>query len=789
MVVRAVVLAALIAGTAPAALGPTVASAAPGPVSAALPRGGAPRSLLRADLTGAAARTDVLVPAAANTYVVNSTGNGDDSSSADGVCNDGTGHCTLRAAITQADASSGSDEIDFSIGTGSQTIQVPGGVALPPLTDTITIDATTQPGYSSTTGHPVITIDGLGQGAAYTVSGLRLQGTADTVLGLDVIRFTQDGILATGAGAVVAGCYVGVDHTGLLDRGNLADGVDLGGNNGTVTATSAGVLNVISGNGFDGVATGGLTTGNVVAGALIGLTADGAGTQHNDDGVVLGGSDNTLGAPTETTVISGNFESGVDVQYTNDTVQDVLVGTNAFGSARLPNGIGVQFEPDAAGSSLTASLVSGNAGSGVVTAAGTNVYYNFIGTDLAGTAAIGNGTGVSAQGSGFNASVYSNVISGNDIGVEDGTGSDSVQLNLIGTDVGGTNALPNGVGAYLYGSGENHFDNNVVAHNTADGVQLGGDSHHVDGNTITDNGGAGIVVNGDGFAFIGTDQGNTISSNGGAGVAVVSGQNTTIAANSIHDNGGLGIDLGADGVTPNDTGDADTGPNGLQNFPVLTSAHVSFRSTTVKGTLNSAASTTYRLDFYASPSCDSPGNGEGATWLGTTTAVTDGAGDLSFTYVSRTLTPPRTVITATATDPDGSTSELSGCRTVTGANADLKIGLDQESSTVAPGDPAFYRITVTNAGPAISSGVVVTDTLSTAATFSSVTPSQGTCSAPTTVRVTCSLGAMARNASASVQIVVEYPHSGPARHTARASSLTYDPNLADDTATIRTRVA
>ena len=62
----------------------------------------------------------------------------------------------------------------------------------------------------------------------------------------------------------------------------------------------------------------------------------------------------------------------------------------------------------------------------------------------------------------------------------------------------------------------------------------------------------------------------------------------------------LAIDLGGDGITPNDLGDLDDGPNGLQNYPVLTSAITTDGTTTVTGTLNSLANTSFRIEIYAS---------------------------------------------------------------------------------------------------------------------------------------------------------------------------------------------
>lgn len=81
---------------------------------------------------------------AATVFTVNSVGDGADSNTADGVCNDGAGNCTLRAALEQANAVPGTDTINFQIGTGVQTIVL--NAVLPDVSDPINIDGTTQPG-------------------------------------------------------------------------------------------------------------------------------------------------------------------------------------------------------------------------------------------------------------------------------------------------------------------------------------------------------------------------------------------------------------------------------------------------------------------------------------------------------------------------------------------------------------------------------------------------------------------------------------------------------------------
>ena len=136
-----------------------------------------------------------------------------------------------------------------------------------------------------------------------------------------------------------------------------------------------------------------------------------------------------------------------------------------------------------------------------------------------------------------------------------------------------------------------------------------------------------------------------------------------IQRNSIYDNTGLGVDLRGDGVTPNDPGDADAGPNDLQNFPVLGSALVTGGTTTVSGSLDSTADTTFVIDFYASALCDPSGNGEGQTWFGSVTATTDASGSVSFSPTFGVTLTDGNAVTALATSPGNSTSEFSACVT------------------------------------------------------------------------------------------------------------------------------
>jgi hypothetical protein len=111
-------------------------------------------------------------------------------------------------------------------------------------------------------------------------------------------------------------------------------------------------------------------------------------------------------------------------------------------------------------------------------------------------------------------------------------------------------------------------------------------------------------------------------------------------------------------VTPNDNLDPDAGANDLQNFPVLTQAasDVGF----IYGKLNSKPNATYTLQFFASPSVDPSGFGEGKVFLGSMTVTTNAGGDVTFTSPSffRAFATGDW-ISATATDAANNTSEFS----------------------------------------------------------------------------------------------------------------------------------
>jgi len=267
-------------------------------------------------------------------------------------------------------------------------------------------------------------------------------------------------------------------------------------------------------------------------------------------------------------VISGNNKSGIYLRSDNNTIQGNYVGTNGSGTAGLGNGF-----------------------------SGIHIYSdnNIVGSPGAGNLISGNGSkGLSIDSSDFN-------------------GNNLVQGNLIGTDITGTNPIPNmGAGIYCIEGGGSTYgglgagEGNISAYNLYTGIDAEGDNQLILGNVVHDNGGSGLDFNG----------------------------NTIASQNSIYDNGNLGIRY---------SGGNDTNP------PVL------FNTNWISG---SACANCIVEIFLADP--DPTGAGEGKEYLGSVTTSSNGDFNMplpnGFPFCGK--------VTATATDSDPRTSEFSDNVTV-----------------------------------------------------------------------------------------------------------------------------
>ena len=257
---------------------------------------------------------------------------------------------------------------------------------------------------------------------------------------------------------------------------------------------------------------------------------------------------------------------------------------------------------------------------------------------------------------------------------------DVIQGNYIGTNAAGTSAIANGgrgiriksanvtVGGSTAGAG------NLISGNNNDGILLSSDSDGTviqgnnigttaDGTGTIQNNGDGIQVQANGITIGGSNagEGNLIAGNRDNGILVSSnGGELQILGNSIADNGDIGIDLGNDGVTANDTDDSDTGINTLQNFPVFDFAERVSGDLIVSGSLNSIASTTFRVEFFLNDSLDATGYGEGETYLGSQNITTNASNTAEFTVNLGAVASLGQFVTATATNlTTNETSEFS----------------------------------------------------------------------------------------------------------------------------------
>jgi parallel beta-helix repeat protein len=521
----------------------------------------------------------------------------------------------------------------------------------------------------------------------------------------------------------------GINISGLGSDGNLVTENTIAFNRSNGILISGGAsnnnidnFNVMSGNRANGIVISGAgTSGNTVRNNRIGLNFGGTTAVANGtDGVLINGgaSGNTIGGPNaaDANFISGNTRFGINISGTGtsgNTVQGNFIGTDLAGAVAVGNrSSGVQVGGGASGNTIGGSaagernLISGNKAHGlVITGAGTSgntAQGNLIGTNLAGTAALGNkldGIVVSGKaalntiggaGAGEGNTISGNLRNGVNISGA-ATSGNSLIGNTIGLDLPGTAALANKSNGVQIASGAhgNTLSGNTISGNTRVGVLISGaNGTIVQGNKIgTDEAGAAPFANGSHGVFItnkaagsfigGTlpGDGNTIANNAGTGVLigsdpsagfrVLAGVGNAVLGNSITANGQRGIDLGPrSGPLPNDNRDPDRGPNNLQNSPTVTAATIIVgTSITFSVQLSSLPNTTFRIELFASATAD----GEGQEFIGAIDVTTDASG-LATGSDTIPYTPAVFLasITATATNlTTNDTSEFSPVFTAT----------------------------------------------------------------------------------------------------------------------------
>jgi CSLREA domain-containing protein len=413
------------------------------------------------------------------------------------------------------------------------------------------------------------------------------------------------------------------------------------------------------------------------------IEVDGSGTDSDTDGFVVaatGAGSSFLGL-----AVNAFSQDGFRINADDVTIEGSYIGVGLDGTTDRGNGArGVEINGGsgihigAVGETGTGNVISGNGGHGIAISAAspvteTIISGNLIGTNAAGTGALGNAVygvflGSNSKGTlvGGNSAAERNVISANFFGIIiSGAGSDQnvVQGNYIGTDATGTADMGNvGQGIEILDATNNSIGGNALNPNVISGNgegEVGADGVRIHGALSTGN-----VVSGN---IIGLDASGDLSlGNTDDGVEISDDAvGNWIHGNSIDHNGDLGIELDPiEGVNPNDAGDSDTGANNLQNYPVVESAVADESSTLVTGTLTSLGDTNFSVDVYASDSCDPSGNGEGARHLGTDDVVTasDGTASFSLNGIPTTDAGVGDFITTTATDFLGSnTSEFSEC--------------------------------------------------------------------------------------------------------------------------------
>jgi parallel beta-helix repeat protein len=457
-----------------------------------------------------------------------------------------SGAGSLRDAILQANVHAGTDTIEFHIGSGLRTISPLSD--LPVVTDPVVIDATTQGGY--TPGRPLIQLNGASVPATSAEIALDISAGNSTVKGLIFTNwgrgvYLQETLyLHDGGNNVIQGNWIGVDALfGGFAAPNGNGIVIYNSANNLIGGTTDGQRNVISGNiGVGVLIRNAPSTGNILEGNFIGTDVLGGGAVPNGTGVeILDASRNTVGFDYffgARNVISGNRSYGVVIEElfgpaggtTLNLVQGNFIGTDLTGMRALGNGRAGVLVANAAHDNTIGGLSSGM-----------------------GNLISGNATGIlltdDPDGFGGSSPSHDTLVTGNYIGEDYSGGTlpntgDGISIlrsfhNTIGSTAGSRsfNLISGNGGAGVHIQGAVSIGN--LLYNNRIGLDSSGNLDH--GNRLD-----GVLIENapsNTVGGTGLDQGNVISGNDRNGVFISSGadnvvQNNFIGLNNVGDSVG-----------------------------------------------------------------------------------------------------------------------------------------------------------------------------------------------------------------------------------------------------------
>lgn len=354
-------------------------------------------------------------------YTINSTADDDNAyaydnpntpvdESRDGICGDALGRCTLRAAMEEAHNRNTSAKFNFSV---SGTIDL---IDIIYLDDFCEIDGNNQielSGMVSLVAQNNTKIRGL---RISTMFGIQLEGDNNIVGDFPYYNEfvnAQVGLAILGNNNKVFNNYFGITKDGTLTPNQF--GVMVAGNNNEIGKSDMSNGNVVCGSGVAGieVASGGE---NKIQHNLIGTTFDGRTDAGNQQGIVIGGSDNNIvGGPNwdDGNVISGNtiygiFISGAppDSYSENTIIQNNIIGLNPDQTAAVPNNFGINITNATLSTVITDNIIAGNNGDGIYIWAyddesatlGHIIHTNTIGKNNSQTIFPNGGSGISIAG-------------------------------------------------------------------------------------------------------------------------------------------------------------------------------------------------------------------------------------------------------------------------------------------------------------------------------------------------------------------------------------------------------